>query len=63
MSVAGLWDVGDVAAYLKVTKSWVYEHVGDLPGWKMGKYWRFDPDDIREWVRSADDASDDAGCR
>ena len=50
-----LMTIGDVAALLKVTKSWVYEHTRDgaedrLPAVKLGKYLRFDRNDLRAYV-------------
>ena len=47
----------DVAAMLKVSRSWVYEHTrlrgargSGLPFIKVGKYVRFDPRRIREFL-------------
>jgi excisionase family DNA binding protein len=50
-----LMTIGDVAALLKVTKSWVYEHTRDgvegrLPALKLGKYLRFHRNDLRAYV-------------
>jgi excisionase family DNA binding protein len=50
-----LLTVSDVAALLKVSKSWVYEHTrsrgaprsDQLPHIKIGKYVRFDPELVR----------------
>ena len=54
-----LLTVSEVAALLKVTKSWIYEqtrgrgnHTSGLPFVKLGKYLRFDADEIRAYVRS-----------
>ena len=54
-----LLTVEDVAALLKVSPSWVYEHTRSrgtarterLPFIKIGKYKRFDPQSIREFLR------------
>ena len=48
-----LWNVGDVAKALNVAESWVYARAedGTLPSLKLGKYRRFDPVAIEEWVR------------
>ena len=51
--------VDEVAAWLKVNKHWVYEHTRSrsvpaterLPYIKIGKYLRFDPAAIREFLR------------
>ena len=53
-----LLTVDEVAALLKVSKSWVYEHTrkrgtprsGRLPHVKVGKYVRFEPRAVREFV-------------
>jgi excisionase family DNA binding protein len=53
-----LLTVADVAALLKVSKSWVYEHTrsrgaprsDQLPHIKIGKYVRFDPERIRAFL-------------
>jgi excisionase family DNA binding protein len=45
----------DAARFLKVSVSWVYEHVRPeaqdrLPSVKLGKYLRFDARDLRAYV-------------
>src|SRR5687768_8455023 len=53
-----LLTVEDVAALLKVSRSWVYEHTRSrgtartvrLPYIKIGKYTRFDPRSVREFL-------------
>jgi excisionase family DNA binding protein len=53
-----LLTVADVAALLKVSKSWVYEHTrarstprsDRLPHIKIGKYLRFDPQLVRTFL-------------
>ena len=50
-----LMTIGDVAALLKVSTSWVYEHtrtgVHDrLPFVKLGKYLRFNRRDLRAYI-------------
>ena len=59
-----LLTVADVAALLKVSKSWVYEHTRSrgtprsdrIPHIKIGKYVRFDPQLVRAFLerRTAD---------
>ena len=46
----GLWDARDVAAFLKVSRSWVYHQAeaGMLPYLRIGGLLRFDPQKIRE---------------
>lgn len=48
-----LWTVQDVAHYLGVSVSWVYQHVaaGDLPYRRIGGLVRFFPDDVRAYAR------------
>ena len=45
-----LWDARDVAAFLKVSRSWVYHQAeaGMLPCLRIGGLLRFDPQKIRE---------------
>ena len=50
-----LLTVHDTARFLKVSVTWVYEHVRDdaqdrLPVLKLGKYLRFDIRDLREYI-------------
>jgi excisionase family DNA binding protein len=52
-----LLTVDDVAALLKVSRSWVYEHtrrrvprMERLPFVKIGKYVRFQPNALREYL-------------
>jgi excisionase family DNA binding protein len=44
-----LWDAKDVAAYLKVSRSWVYHRAeaGLLPCVRIGSLLRFEPEMIR----------------
>ena len=48
-----LWDVKDVAAYLKASRSWVYQRAeaGLLPCLRIGGLLRFDPASIRAHAR------------
>ena len=47
-----LWTVSDVAAYLKLARSWVYQASasGVLPCVRIGAALRFDPKRVRAWV-------------
>jgi predicted DNA-binding transcriptional regulator AlpA len=47
-----LWDVKDVVAYSKVSRSWVYQNAaaGLLPHLKIGGLLRFNPSAIRSWA-------------
>jgi len=51
-----LLSVHDVADFLQVPASWVYGHTRDrcpdrIPGFRLGKYWRFDEADVLAWIR------------
>lgn len=48
-----LMTVNDVADYLRVKPSTVYEWAGSgkLPGVKVGRLWRFERTEIEKWVR------------
>jgi len=53
--VGELFTVQDAARFLKVSVSWIYEHVRDdakdrLPVLKLGKYLRFDVRDLRAYI-------------
>src|SRR5690242_16523048 len=66
-----LLTVDDVAALLKVSKSWVYEHTRSrnaprsdrLPHVKIGKYVRFDPQLVRAFIDRATTGRDRADAR
>jgi excisionase family DNA binding protein len=52
-----LLTVHEVAQYLKVPVSWVYARTrrrsrDRLPGFRLGKYWRFDEAQVRRWLES-----------
>ena len=48
-----LWDAKDVAAYLRVSVSWVYLHInlGDLPYQRIGGLVRFFPQEVQAYAR------------
>lgn len=53
---ATLLTVQEVAAFLKVPVSWVYANLerkrgSRLPGYKIGKYWRFRSEEVFAWVK------------
>jgi len=50
----GLWTVTEVAAFLKVSRSWVYHRLesGLLPHIRLGGLVRFEPSAIRAHVSS-----------
>jgi excisionase family DNA binding protein len=50
-----LLTVSDVAHKLKVPVSWIYERTrrrsaDRIPGFRLGKYWRFRETDVLAWV-------------
>ena len=47
-----LWDVNDVARYLKVSRSWVYHRAeaGQLPLRRIGGLLRFDPAAVKAFA-------------
>ena len=47
-----IMDLGDLAIYLKVSKSTLYKLVqqGGFPGQKVGKQWRFHKSAVDEWL-------------
>lgn len=52
-----LWSVDDLAAWMKVPKSSIYDFVyrraeTRMPYYKLGSRLRFDPESIREWVNA-----------
>ena len=51
--MGSLWTVADVAAYLRVSRSWVYHRsaAGLLPCLRVGALVRFDPDAIRAYAQ------------
>lgn len=52
MTPSRLLTAAEVAAILRVPKSWVYEQArsGALPPVTLGRYRRFREESIREWV-------------
>jgi excisionase family DNA binding protein len=52
---ASLLTVEDVAGILRVPVSWVYERTRSraknrIPGFRLGKYWRFREGDVLTWI-------------
>lgn len=52
---AGLLTLEEVAELLRVPKSWVYERnrrgsADRIPGFRLGKYWRFRLGDVLVWL-------------
>lgn len=53
-STVSLWDVPQVATYLKVSESWVYKLVAakGIPFQRMGRLVRFRQEQIDSWLAS-----------
>jgi excisionase family DNA binding protein len=53
-----LLDVDQLAAYLNVPKGWLYDRTRDkttgFPCLKIGKYVRFNLEDVLEWLKKQD---------
>jgi excisionase family DNA binding protein len=52
-----LLTVAEVADLLHVPVSWVYEDtrrqcINRIPGFRLGKYWRFREHDILQWIEN-----------
>ena len=47
-----LWTVEDVAAYLQVKAETVRKlsRQGTIPGFQVGRLWRYTPERIRQWI-------------
>jgi len=49
-----LWTVQDVAAYLKTSRSWVYQRIAGvdaIPSMRVGGLLRFEPEEVKAWAR------------
>lgn len=54
-----LMTVRDACEFLQCSQSFLYKiaRSGDLKSIKIGNYWRFQPEDVKEWVvRHRDEA-------
>lgn len=49
----------DLCEWLKIAPSTVYRHLyaGKLPGFKVGRHWRFSRESIETWVREQEKVS------
>ena len=50
-----LWDITEVAERLGITERFVRRLVAErrIPYIKVGRFVRFDPDDLADWIRAA----------
>jgi excisionase family DNA binding protein len=51
--MANIVTAKQIAQYLKLTESTIYKlaSTGELPGFRIGKSWRFDMDEILERIK------------
>ena len=51
-SKKALWTVKDIAAYLQIKDTSVRQlsKQGKIPGFQIGRMWRYDPERIRQWI-------------
>ncbi len=51
------WTAEEVAVYLRIPQSTVYKLAQDkiLPGFKVGKHWRFRRETILEWIKTREE--------
>ena len=49
-----VWSVDQVAAYLSMSKQWVYKQaeLGKLPCYRLGASLRFKPEEVRAYLES-----------
>lgn len=57
-----LMTVEEVAELLQVPPSWVYAHTREraltrIPGFRLGKYWRFREADVLNWLERQQDGA------
>ena len=52
--------VDEIAEYLGVSKDTVYTWVTkkSMPGYKVGRFWKFKKEDVDRWIRAGGAASD-----
>ena len=61
MAEAGdFWTAEEVAVYLRLPQSTVYKLAQDkvLPGFKVGKHWRFRRESILDWIKTRENKLD-----
>lgn len=57
--------VQEVCDYLRIAKPTLYRYVrsGDLPGFKMGKIWKFHRHSIDNWVQTKTEKNTDSSSK
>jgi PTS system nitrogen regulatory IIA component len=59
MAISDKWlTIDELAEYLKMgrTKLYTMAQMGKVPGNKIGSQWRFDREEIDQWIKSGDAA-------
>ena len=53
------WTAEEVSTYLRIPQSTIYKLAQEkiLPGFKVGKHWRFRRESIMEWIKSRENKS------
>lgn len=53
-----LMTANEVSEYLRIPKSTVYKLVqeGKIPGFKVGRHWRFRREVFQNWIRNKEDS-------
>jgi len=46
-----LWTVQEIAKNYRLKESWIYQHMAELPHFKLGNLVRFDPDELQDHLR------------
>src|ERR1051326_1957478 len=64
---AGLLTITDGSDLLRVPAYCVYEQTRSrtsnrIPGYRLGKYWRFDRQEIHKWLQEQSTANQDSYC-
>ena len=45
-----LWDVQELTQKWGLKPSWVYQHIHELPHYKLGNHVRFDPKELQQFL-------------
>ena len=48
-----LWNVEQLAEQWRLKPSWIYQHIHELPHYKIGNHVRFDPRELEEFLEKA----------
>jgi len=45
-----LWNIQQLAEKWKLKSSWIYQHLHELPHYKLGNHVRFDPQELEQFL-------------